>query len=431
MSVTLPTSINYSEKLASLPDATQQINVASAPVNGQVFSAGQQIYFDLLNRGFLIPDSMYLSYTYTCGAITTSASQLIGCPGYTSFSRADVQIGSQTVETINNYNVLMHFLTNTTLDIAQKYGLQSAYGYNADSGVPSLEQLDGRTLATNASDTIGSFSVPLMNVLTNSEKLLPLFAMPQIRIILTVEALTNMLNAAGTTPANSTAYSTPWALSNLELRYKVVDMGGHVEDIVRQMGDKLYIKSQSFATSTVSSAVAVGYNEFVYNQRFASVKSLFGLHANATASSNKIFDSVDVTRNNGDYSFMIGGVNYPQKPISAKINKAGVLQELRTAMGSVFDKNNAFSINSIEFLAVDNTVCNYQSPGKFYVGTSTERLNSNSLLTGISTQNSPISYKINSANAGGSTTSAPITLVVNYDALFEVDTVNRQVALKC
>lgn len=416
MSVTLPTTVNYADKLASLPDATQSISVASAPVNGQTFTAGQIVNFDLLNRGFLVPDSMYLSYSYA----STNAinAQLVGCPGYTSFSRAEVQIGSVTVESINNYNVLMHFLTNTTLDIAQKYGLQSAYGYVGDSTQTSIEVLDGRNLVANES---GSFSVPLMSVLSNAEKLIPLFAMPQIRINLTIESINNMFPGA--------VVPTAWTLSNLELRYKIVDMGGQVEDIVRSMGDKIYIKSQSFATSTTSSPLASGYNEFVYNQRFASVKSLFGLNGNTTALSNKIFDSVDVTRNTGDYCFNLAGVNYPQKVISTRINRAQALQELRSAMGSVFDRNNNFSINSVEFLANDNTVCGFQTPGKFYIGTSTERLNSNSLLTGVSTQNSPISYKINSGQSVTGTT--PFTLVVNYDALFEVDTVNRQVSLKC
>lgn len=416
MSVTLPTTVNYADKLASLPDATQSIGIASAPVNGQTFTAGQIINFDLLNRGFLVPDSMYLSYSYA--ATTAANAQLVGCPGYTSFSRAEVQIGSVTIESINNYNVLMHFLTNTTLDIAQKYGLQSAYGYATDATQTSIEVLDGRNLGLNET---GSFSVPLMTVLSNAEKLIPLFAMPQIRINLTVEAIANMFPGA--------VLPTAWTLSNLELRYKIVDMGGQVEDIVRSMGDKIYIKSQSFATSTTSSPLASGYNEFVYNQRFASVKSLFGLNGNTTALSNKIFDSVDVTKNTGDYCFNLAGVNYPQKVISARVNKAQALQELRSAMGSVFDRNNNFSINSLEFLAVNDTACAYTSPGKFYIGTSTERLNSNSLLTGVSTQNSPISYKINSGQSVAGTT--PFTLVVNYDALFEVDTVNRQVSLKC
>ncbi len=66
---------------------------------------------------------------------------------------------------------------------------------------------------------------------------------------------------------------------------------------------------------------------------------------------------------------------------------------------------------------------------KFFVGTSLEKINSNNLLTGISTQNSPISYRLSLGGSIGANSST-ITLVVNYDALFEVDTVNRQCALK-
>ena len=302
MSVILPHSVNYTEALPSLPDGVQQIPVGANPVNGQTFSAGQQIQFDLLNRGFLVPDSMYISYAYTL----TSAvgAEMIGCPVYSAFNRLDVQVGSQTVDTIQNYNVVMHMLTNLTLDVAQKYGLQAGFGYYNATSVPSLEQLDGRTCILNET---GSFSAPLMSILSNSEKLLPLFAMPQIRVVLTVESISNMFT--------TTVVPTGFVLSNVELRYKVVDMGGHVEDMVCSMGDKIYVKSQSFSASSATLASGSnGYIELVYNQRYASVKSLFAI--NGSASLNKQFDSVDLTSGNGEYSFSIGGVIYPPGHIS-------------------------------------------------------------------------------------------------------------------
>lgn len=416
MSVALPSSINYSEKLPSLPDAAQSLTVAASPINGQTFSQGQIISFDLLNRGFLVPDSIYLSYNYT--STNAAAAQLIGCPFYTSLNRLEVQIGSVTIESISNYNVLMHFLTNTTLDVAQKYGLQSAFGYASDGTQSSIEVLDGRSVGANES---GSFSGPLMCSLSNSEKLLPLFAMPQVRLNLTVESIANMFNTSAAAP-------TAWNLSNIELRYKIVDMGNQIEDVVRSMGDKIYIKTQSFASSTTTSSLAAGYNEFVYNSRFASIKALFGLNGNTTVNSNRIFDSIDCTTNTGDFQFSVGGVNYPQKAISSRISKAQALMELRSAMGSVYDRNNSFSINSLEFLAVAATVCTLTAPGKYYIGTSTEKLNSNNLLTGVSTNNSAISYKINSSLPVVS--AAPFTLLINYDALFEIDLVNKQVGYK-
>ena len=66
--------------------------------------------------------------------------------------------------------------------------------------------------------------------------------------------------------------------------------------------------------------------------------------------------------------------------------------------------------------------------GKFYVGTSLEKLNSDSLLTGISTQNSPISYRVSNGTALAAATT--VTLVINYDALIEVDLMNRGCTIK-
>ncbi len=337
--------------------------------------------------------------------------------------RLDVQIGSQTVDTIQNYNNVMNMLSNTTLDVAQKFGLQSAFGYNNNTtAAPSLDLLDGRDFAAAAGTFTWNVSAPLMSVLSNAERLLPLFAMPQVRITLTIEAITNMFYSAGTVSAV--------ALSNLELRYKVVDMGGAVEQMVLSMGDKIYVKSQSFSSSSNSLASgSTGYIELIYNQRYASVKSLFAINGCTAATSlNKAFDSVDITTNNGEYSFSVGGVIYPQRALSSLVNRAGILQELRSAMGSVYDRNNAFAISSVEFLYNSGSTTTVAAPGKFYIGTSVEKLNSDSLLTGISTQNSPISYRISTGTATAQVHT--ITLVVNYDALFEIDTVNRQTALK-
>jgi len=421
MALVLPSSIDYKQSLPALPDSAQQINVAASPVNGASFTPGQQIQFDLLNRGFLVPDSMYISYSWavTKGAAADDVAFFRATPAYGVFNRLDCQIGSQTVDTIQNYGLVMHMLVNTQMTVADKYGMQFGYGYGpAAGGVPSLEQLDGRGLPAAVSAT-GSFSVPLVSLLSNAEKLIPLFAMPQIRLTLTVDSLANIFNTVALGVTGLT-------LTNVELRYKCCDMGGAVENIVLGMGDKLYIKTQSFSCSSQTLPATIGYNELIFNSRFASVKSLFAV--NGSASVNGFYDSIDLTSNNGSYSFSVGGVNYPQKEISTATAKAQALMELRSAVGSIFDKNNSMSINSIEFSYIPGQATTATAPGKFFVATSTEKLNSDSLLTGVSTQNSPISYRINT----GTTTAAAstVSLIVNYDALLEVDTMSRQASVK-
>ncbi len=108
-------------------------------------------------------------------------------------------------------------------------------------------------------------------------------------------------------------------------------MGVNVEEMIRGMGDKIYIKSQSFASSSNTLAASnAGSYELIYNQRYASIKSIFAILGNSTG--NKQFDSVDISSSNGEFSFSCGGVIYPSKPLNSKTNKAGILQELRSAV---------------------------------------------------------------------------------------------------
>lgn len=412
----LPETINYSQALPVLPSETKRISVTTAPSNGSSFTENSQINIDLVSRGFLDVDSMYITYDYT---LTSAAgAEMKGCPAYTPFIRLDTQIGSQTVDTIQNYNSLMNVLTNATMSVSQKYGQQFALGYLNDTSVPSMEQLDGRVMTLNET---GSFSAPLMSVLTNADKMIPLFAMPAVRLVLTMDSIANIFTSA--------VVPTGFTISNIQLHYNVVDFGAETEAMVRGMGDKLQLKSQSFGVSqqTLTSG-ANGTQTLIFNQRYASIKSLIALNGTSTALGNGSFDSVNLSANSS-YYFNVAGENFPSRPITTQNNRAGALQELRKAFGSIYSHDNSQSINSVEFnYDATTATCTVSAPGKFYVGTSTQLLDSESIFTGVSSENSPISYVV---NLGGATASnSVITLIVNYDAIIEVDLVSQLVNIK-
>jgi hypothetical protein len=68
--------------------------------------------------------------------------------------------------------------------------------------------------------------------------------------------------------------------------------------------------------------------------------------------------------------------------------------------------------------------------GKFYVATSLEKqIGSNSILSGVSSSDSPISYRINTGTSIGANQST-VTLIVNYDALIIVDPNSKQTVVK-
>jgi hypothetical protein len=420
MSLSLPDTVNYAIPMPSLPSETQMISVSTPPSNGSSFSAGSQVNLDLINRGFLVPDSMYLSYKVTVTQSTASTATMRGCPAYTPFRTLQTQIGSQSIDNIQSYNVLMNMLTNGTLDVAQKYGLQTAYGYGPTdpaTGV-TLDDLDGHLCDSGLTDTF-YVSAPLMSVLSNADKLLPLFLMPAVRLSLTLDSISSIFT--------TTNVPTGFTISEVNLNYRTVDMGSQVEALVRGMGAKLFIKSQSFgvASQTLNSG-ASGNQSLIFNQRYASCKSIIAINGMSTTTGNMHFSSCGLVAGSS-FSFTVAGVKYPQRDINSN-NHTQALMEFKGAMGSIFDRNNSHSINAIEYSYNTTTGDTYISPGKKYIATSLEKLDSNSLLTGISTQNSPINYNINLPSALGA--SSTITCIVNFDAIFEIDVISGDCILR-
>ena len=85
--------------------------------------------------------------------------------------------------------------------------------------------------------------------------------------------------------------------------------------MVRGMGDKIYIKSQSFSNASVGIPSGTsGSQSYVFNQRYASVKAAIVLIS--SSNNNKLFDAIDITNATGSYSLSVSGVQYPQKPYS-------------------------------------------------------------------------------------------------------------------
>jgi hypothetical protein len=417
----LPASVNYAEPIPSLPDGATRYSNVLQPVNGSSFSMGSgvQIIWQLPSRGYLIPDSFYIRYKMVVTNATT-ASAIIGTPLYAPFARCETSFGSVVVDSINNYNMVSNIITNCTYSVADKYGVQSAFGYGSQTAVPTMEDLDGALVPI--AGLTGFYGGPLPCMISNSDKLLPLFCMPTIQFTLTLDALNNIIVPTGTVTAIT--------LSNVELCFDWIDLGAGVDAMVRGMGEKIYIKSQSFSSSSVSIASGQnGSSAIIFNNRYASIKSAIVTFSGSAASSNKYADAVDITNGTGDYSLNISGVQYPQRPLSSLLNRAGILIELKRCIGSLYDSKNAMSINYLEFNMNDNSAfVAFNQPAKFYLGFLLEKLHTNALLTGISSNSSNITLNISQSTA--STVARQANLMLGYDALIEIDTRTLQSSVK-
>jgi hypothetical protein len=436
--VQLPSEIKYTKK-ASLPDGTTCLSAVTSPANGSVFQDSSLVMFQLLSKGYLVPSSMYLRYKTTLNNGATQytaapASMRGSFPSFSPFLRMETIIGSSTVESISNYGQMCQMLLSTKIDYGAKLGLSAALGVGntALSQALTFNTMNGHTAAatgaTNAAGESWFNCIPINNVLANAESLIPLGMMPAVTIQFYLDTIANICVGGATAPAS-------FSLSNMELCYDVITFNEEVDQIVQGMTDsegKIVIKSQSYLSSgQTSAAVTQGSQEYIYSARLASIKSLFLIQSGTwTDSVNKNFDSFDITSSAGSYQFQIGGVGYPSRPLNTATNRAAILGELGQASGSSAQdiSKYKFSISSIEFsptLCNNGGVTTLVQPSKFFVGVNTERLSTNSaLLTGVSSQLSPISVRIDISNA--TTYASTLNLVCNFDAIISIDIINRQ-----
>jgi hypothetical protein len=99
--------------------------------------------------------------------------------------------------------------------------------------------------------------------------------------------------------------------------------------------------------------------------------------------------------------------------------------ELSAAFGPAHDLlTSNFSISPTEFNQGNASVTTQNTMGKFYIGVNCEKLSTNdALLTGVSSQGSPISFRV---SIGTATTNAQvIQLICLYDALLNIDMTSR------
>lgn len=434
MATVLPKEIDYTPA-ASLPEGTQCNSIVSSPINGQTFGPSSIIQFDLVQRGYLVPESMYIRFrnTTTFPAAAGANNGIRGTPVYSFFSRLETIVGSQVVESIgSNYNALCNFLVNSRMNYSQKLGVANSFGYALSVGNAqtygfdlSTNSINGCSFATHtnaATSGINMFmGAPLPCILSNADRLVPLKFMPSCRIQLTLDTLANIYRLDGTNPI------TAFLLSNVELCYDIIEFNPMVDQAISSRGGgAITIKSQSYLSSGVTlPASSAGSLEFLYNQRLASIKSVF-TSLSGTTSANTFFDSIDVTNGNGDYQWFVAGLPYPPRPISTVLNKAGASMELSAAFGPVHDLlTTNFSINPTEFGFTNASLpTTLQQMGKFYLGTNVEKLSTNgALLTGISSQGSPISFRVSIGTPAAVT--AVIQLICLYDALLQIDMASR------
>ena len=166
----------------------------------------------------------------------------------------------------------------------------------------------------------------------------------------------------------------------------------------------------------------------------ASIKSLLlhnspALAPGATSGCGK-HTALDITTNNGDYQFEVGGVLYPPRALSTANNKAGIISELCLALfGNRNIASSSLGLSPATWNVTSSSYPDsYTAPGMFIVGSNTERVpSSSSMLTGVSSLLAPINVRLNIGTA--TSQACQVRLFAIYDALIEIDVNTREVRI--
>ena len=417
------------KQLGQLPPSTSCNSMVANPINGSSFTENQQIILDLVTgRGFLNPSSFYYRARFTASGMAATDGQLIGCPAYSPFYQFQMLFNSQVTENIIDYNLYCEDMVNIKTDVASKQGLSPILGYGQLGNDFTMNNVNGRKLG--ASPTTFNISAPLPCVLSQCESYVPLFLFGSVRIILTLDTIANMFN--------STNIPTGYTLTNFELCYDVINFDPAVEAYYASMANqagKIVLKSSSVATGSQPLATgSSGSFQVPFNYRLASIKSLL-LHTSpavapgATNGTGK-HCALDVTSNNGDYQFEVGGVLYPPRALSTVNNKAGIVSELCLALfGNRNILSSSLGLSPTTFNVTSSSYPdNYVAPGMFIVGVNTERVpSSTSMLTGVSSLLAPINVRVNANTALSQ--ACQLRLYALFDALIEIDVNTREVRI--
>lgn len=444
--LSLPKEVNFASKRPHLPEQFSSSLLTILPTNGNEFTAGSVISFDLPARAglYLQGQTAFLRYRFRYTSNATSGS-IKGIPALTPFFKLDEFINSTPVNSVYNWNQVSTMYVNTHVGISEKYAVQSSLFGELKAGADLMTSAgDSVALTVSQASLAGSITLatPLYcSALLACDKFIPTGLAGQYRVQLTVAQLGDIVS--------NTTNVSDFKLQNVELCIMASDMGAGVDAMVAQMGEKIYLKTTCWANQGQQIANAFsGVYSGIYNHRYQSINNLYMLAsgADSTKDVNGIFDSRDITSMNGSIQFQVGSQMYPTLPINTAVNKNSGMVYLRECTGSLTDWRYSFSINGTEwssYLGSANATAingftpvattSLTEPSKHIIGVPLSKIASNDpyapsgLLSGVSASQAPIVLNLNIGTATGQAYN--VYVIAEYDELIEIDPMTRSVSV--
>ena len=343
-----PSSVNGRSYRCSIP-----------PTNASTFAPASMIvlYIPARRNCFLDPQQTYLRLTVQNPDTAQNNYFNLDALGSCFINRIDVFSGSNLLETIQSYNVLMNAIVDLNMNGATRSAASAMYGtvdyYNSTS-IPR----QGGKIGLGKQYTV---CIPIISGIFGilAEKYLPLHSLADdIRIEITLEQ-----NDLAVCYAAAYGAGLNWKIINCELEATIVELqqdGMEMINSVTPFDQPIYLHASTYRHYVSTLQASAGQQTFLVPARFASLKSLWCLPRRSTEVSNVFAYSLSsrVNPNIASYWWRIGSLLVPQKPVNLiNANSTGGYAEgyaeCMRAMHSLNNASYGSSIGSYQFQVAD------------------------------------------------------------------------------
>lgn len=436
-------SLNYaSQKRRAVSSRSYRVKIS--PVNGQNFTAGQTVNIDLpsnLAATYINWNQCYLKFKVTPAGNPLTVDKSASC----FISRVQCMTAGAQIYDCPSWNVLM----NVLLDSDSGPGYKAGYG-NILMGTHGSDPA-GEVIGAGTSRV---FCVPFTLHpfgMSTPHRLMPLSSSAPVQFKLTLASI----QEAGY--ASAAAEPTALTFEEVELVCVFTELSAAAEQQVQQMnGGQFNILAnswQAISTNMDAASTAVTSNVGI---SVSSLERVIVVHRPNTSVIGQQFFSQSNRISNGlsEWSLLINGEAFPQRPIKVEGAGAEVLAEYLLSDHSLvnFDKqssfNTAVAFNGSSYNGLDAASVGKVAPapytlaastangstagnvstagniGSFFAGLELETGlsdgRSQRLYSGISTISSTVNYR--GVYAGGAATvAAEITFFLGYTVMLSLN----------
>jgi hypothetical protein len=398
--VSVPASLAFAP-VSRVINSQQKLHVFNASNATSVSTQNTQVMSIVVNSNdWLNAKSSYLRFKHKLTSSAVTSKVLTAKNSIASaFKRISILIDGRTVEDIRDYNIIHRMIMDTSID----NGNRSNWGQGYSDTITDRNQL------TTTGSEVSSEKEYCLNVLSgilNSDKLIPLFGVPEIEIQVELNAADEACyNSTDTTDLDPTV-----TISNLaycaELHMLPGSYNSLVLDAINQSGLDFMVPSFDIHTYTLTTADS--YEISIANNS-KSVKALYFMQR---ASDN--INDVDA-----DYSFIQDGLDTSQLrvgsdfyPLSAMhhTNGAQSFEELSKALQRDFfpGAKTEYNITRAEYIT-----------GKAYYGYDLEKFITSNATSGTNFSENEITLALTYSTAPAATGNR-LYVFVHRDAVLRI-----------